>query len=258
VILLHPCAAAADIVGPSPAGWPQPGGPGSPVVITYSFSNLLDGSFAFLTQEDLHQATVEALQTWAAYAPLHFVERIDSGPAVSDAPYPPGDHPLIRIGHHPMTDLAHAFLPDIRAGLAGDIHLDPGIPWALSGKWNFLEAVTHEAGHAIGLGHVDDEPSVMNPFFPQPLFGALGSAFLFPGDIRRLQEIYGAGTGSVQPLGVNPVPEPASIVLVASGLGLVLEYRRRRRNCLHAIPRPARTAMGGQRRPMCRKDTQSI
>ena len=25
--------------------WPQPGGPGTPVFLTYSFSNLLDGTF---------------------------------------------------------------------------------------------------------------------------------------------------------------------------------------------------------------------
>jgi hypothetical protein len=230
VILLHPCAAAADMMVPPQTGWPQPGGPGSPVVITYSLANLLDGSFPLLTLAELRQATVEALQTWAAHVPLHFVERIDSGPALSDAPYPAGNHPQIRIGHHPMTDLAHAFLPDGREGLAGDIHLDPGIPWGLAGtKWNFLEAMTHEAGHAIGLGHIDDEQSVMNPFFPQPLFGALGSAFLFPGDIRRVQAIYGAGSGSVQPLAADPVPEPATVLLVATGLGLMLDQHRRRR-----------------------------
>jgi hypothetical protein len=230
LILLHPCAVAADMMGPPHTGWPQPDGPGTAVVITYSFSNLLDGSFPSLTLAELRQATVEALQTWAAHAPLQFVERIDSGPAMSDTPYPPGNHPQIRIGHHPMSDLAHAFLPNSGDGLAGDIHLDAGVPWGLAGtKWNFLEAMTHEAGHAVGLGHVDDEPSVMNPFFPQPLFGALGSAFLFPGDIRRLQAIYGGGSGSVQPL-APPVPEPATVLLVATGLGLVADQHRRRRH----------------------------
>ena len=230
LILLQPCAAAADMMVPPHTGWPQPGGPGSPVVITYSFSNLLDGSFPLLTLADIRQATVEALQTWATHAPLHFVERMDSGPMVSDASYPAGNHPQIRIGHHPMTDLAHAFLPN-GDGLHGDIHLDPGIPWGLAGtKWNFLEAMTHEAGHALGLGHVEDQASVMNPFFPQPLFGALGSAFLFPGDIQRLQAIYGVGSGSVQPLALDPVPEPATVLLVATGLGVMLDQHRRRRH----------------------------
>ena len=65
--------------------WPQPGGSGSAVTITYSYSNLLNGQLQGLTATELKQAVEEALSEWAAYAPLHFVEVADSGPVATSA-----------------------------------------------------------------------------------------------------------------------------------------------------------------------------
>src|SRR5918994_939601 len=74
--------------------WPQPGGPGAPVLLTYSFSNLLDQSFpGALTETDIRSSTAEAFGLWSQYAPLHFVERTDSGPLPSDWDYARGTHP---------------------------------------------------------------------------------------------------------------------------------------------------------------------
>lgn len=215
--------ASAD---PISAGWPQPGGPGSAVVITYSYSNLLDGSFLLLSAAELRAATEESLRLWATYAPVHFIEQPDSGPPPSDLAYAAEQHAQIRIGHHSMSDLAHAFFPGVD-GLAGDVHFDPGIPWTVgNGPWNFLEAVTHELGHALGLGHVTERTAIMNPFFPQERFGGHGSAFLFPADIEHIQALYGQGPGAVE-----PIPEPATLALVATGLA-VLGRAKRRRACL--------------------------
>ena len=223
--------ATADAIrlgSPQPEGWPQPQGKGTSITITYSYANLLDGTFLVITAAELRAATEEALGLWASYAPLHFIETPDSGPAVSDQPYPADGHPQIRFGHHVIpTEIAHAFYPGSE-GLSGDVHFGSDIPWTVGkGRWNFLEAVIHELGHALGLVHELDEIAVMNPSYPSHRFDGLGSAHLFPADIRQLQEIYGAGIGSVQPL--TPSPEPGTLIFVATGVLGLARYRLRRR-----------------------------
>jgi Matrixin len=223
------CALSASLLEAEPVGlaWPQPGGPGAPIYLTYSYSNLLDGTFFLLSPADLRAGTEEAFRLWASSAPLNFIEVPDAGPAVSDLAYSsaPSD-PRIRIGQHQSADLAHAFYPG-DDGLAGDVHVASGVPWTLGeNNWNFLEAITHELGHALGLGHELDEPAIMNPSYPFHRFAGLGTGFLFPSDIRAIQSIYGAGTGSVQPL--DPTPEPTTCLLVSAGV-LALGFSPRRR-----------------------------
>lgn len=211
--LLSSVPAAADPVG---LQWPQPGGPGAPVYITYSYSNLLDGTFLLTPPKDLRAATEEALALWASYVPLDFIEVPDAGPPPLDLPYSVGpSDPQIRIGHHDSADLAHAYYPG-PDGLAGDVYVATGVPWTIAGQWNFLEAITHELGHSLGLGHELNEPAIMNPSYPFHRFFGLGTSFLFPADVRAIQTVYGTGAGSVQPLA--PTPEPATAVLTVAGL----------------------------------------
>jgi hypothetical protein len=230
------CLAGAAILASSPFAapanadpvglqWRQPQGKGTSIAITYSYANLLDGTFLLITPSELRAATEEALGLWAGYAPLHFIERPDSGPAVSDQPYPADGHPQIRFGQHVLAEVAHAFYPGAE-GLSGDVHFASGIPWSLGdGHWNYLEAVSHELGHALGLVHELDEIAVMNPWYPSRRFHGLGSARRYPADIRQLQGIYGPGVGSVQPL--NPTPEPGTSLLVLTGVASLAHYRRR-------------------------------
>jgi hypothetical protein len=215
-----------------PVKWPQPGGLGSPVVVTYSFSNLLQADFLqVLSERELRAATAEAFRLWTSHAPLHFIERFDSGPPPSTGDYFAGLHPNIRIGAIPIADpsvLARAYLPMNVAwsGLAGDIHFNSATPflWGLGLGFpyiDFLEVLAHEIGHALGLLHAYG-PAVMSPFHGFH-FDGLGTGFLFPEDIAAIQAIYGVGTGSVQ-----PIPEPATLLLVSTAAFAAYRARRAR------------------------------
>lgn len=189
----------------SGAKWPQPGGLGSAVTITYSYSNLLNGDMIGLTPEELKAAVEESFAVWASVAPLHFVEQEDSGPAVNDDTYAADSHPQIRIGHHQFDGaagptLAHAALPyDINEGDAGDLHFDNEEDWSGADGGRFLETALHELGHTLGLDHEFTIDAIMNPTIGNR-FDGLGTAYLLEDDINGIRDIYGEGVGSVTPL----------------------------------------------------------
>ncbi|XHR84565.1 MAG: matrixin family metalloprotease [Gloeotrichia echinulata GP01] len=179
--------------------WSQPGGKNTPVTITYSYTNLLNGNLpGGLTNSQITGIITEAVGLWSRYAPLNFVEVPDSGPAPSDSSYSAGSYPQIRFGVHYIdgTDsvLAHGYYPySTTDGLAGDIHFDSGETWKASpsaGGFDLLEVAVHELGHALGLNHESTQTAIMNPYYGSRYSG-LGSAFLFQDDINGIQDIYG-------------------------------------------------------------------
>jgi hypothetical protein len=205
-----------------------------PIALTYSYSNLLDGGLhTTLTSRQLRAATEEALGLWAAYAPIHFFEAPDAGPPPSDANYSAAGSPDVRIGHH-GAELSHAFFPWAPDGLSRDIHLTsrPADPfyWALGDDASpfavdVLAVLVHELGHALGLGHYEGEPSIMNATLMWRYAG-LGTAFLFPRDILSIQSLFGAGAGSVNPLDeALATPEPGTLLLI--GVPMAVLMRRR-------------------------------
>lgn len=202
--------------------WPQPGGAGSTVDISYSYSNLLNGGMTGVTAGELESAVEEALSVWATYAPLNFTEVDDSGPLPSflDLDYPPGSTPNLRFGHHAIDGgsgvLAHAYFPS-GSGLAGDLHFDNGENWGVApggGKIDFLEVCVHELGHALGLGHQNPPPqAIMNPFYGARYSG-LGTAFLLFDDQNGIKRIYGNSCA------VRSIADRAKLLPFAAGIKL--------------------------------------
>ena len=83
--------------------WPQPGGLGTPVSVTYSYSNLLDGGLLQPNGQPLprwliRQSVEDAFGLWASVAPLHFVEVEDQGgPVQIGMQYPAGQFGQITV-----------------------------------------------------------------------------------------------------------------------------------------------------------------
>ncbi len=208
--------------------WPQPGGLGTTVSISYSYSNLLNGGMSGISSSQLQNAVQEALNVWAAQAPLSFTLVSDSGPlpTAADTSYPAGSTPNLRFGHHtfdgPSNVLAHAYFPNPGSGLAGDLHFDNGESWATapaSGKIDFLEVCVHEIGHTLGLNHEPSPPAgqnaIMNPFYGARFSGP-GTAFLLTDDKNGIKNIYGTSSGC----SVQAIIERAKLLPFAKGLKL--------------------------------------
>lgn len=247
------CPAASDSVASSGftlAGsqWPQAGGDGTPVEITFSYNNFLSGGLKDpegvpVPADYLRLVTKEAFGLWASVAPLNFVEVPDVGTAVYTAnttgynSYPLDSFGQIRLNHRYIngtdaqngmpTTKALAFFPNspTTSRIAGDIHFDNGDPWAIIGtasEPDVLGILTHEIGHAIGIGHSSIAGTVMNPAALRRM--GPGTGILTADDIAAVQAIYGAGVGSVTVL----VPEPSALGVVVLALFGWLPARRGR------------------------------
>jgi hypothetical protein len=53
------------------------------------------------------------------------------------------------------------------------VHLNTDVHW---NWWNLCEVVTHEIGHVFGHGHTNVPGAIMNPTYPNPVWG-----YRFPG-----------------------------------------------------------------------------
>lgn len=217
---------------PMYASWPQPGGSGSAITLTYSYDNLLDGGIADrwgtpLPADDLRAAFEQAFSDYAAILPIHFVEAADAGPLPESGQYDPAGLPDIRIGHVPHIDdaNAYAYFPmdtDI-SGLAGDIVFNAqrfGFGWTTA---FFYGVAQHELGHTLGMGHYVDSDAPVEGELAYSVY--TGPVYpLNEGTIAALQGVYGAGTGSVTPL--SAVPEPKAWAMLLAGLSLVVFWKR--------------------------------
>jgi hypothetical protein len=167
--------------------WPQPGGLGSPITLTYSYSNLFDGSIkdsstgAPMVESVMRSAFETAFWDYAIHLPIHFVEVPDNDGPLPESTLPYDYDPTgladIRIGQVPHIDgaNAYAYFPfSTESGLAGDIVFNAG---RFGYDWSttlFYAVAQHELGHSLGMGHyTDGEPEggiSANSEYSGPLF----------------------------------------------------------------------------------------
>ncbi len=235
----------------SNAKWPQPGGLGTTVTVTYSYQNMFSGGLRGpgavpgpngmylpngppLPAALIRSSIEEALAVWASAAPLRFVEVADDGLPYGDST----QFGQIRFQHRYIngTDPPPPAQPTTKAqavfpgggNAAGDIFFDHGDPWQASGTIaipDILGAAIHELGHALGLNHTSVPDANMYWIFTR--YPGLGTGALHPDDLAGIQYIYGAGTGRVIPLG-SIIPEPTTqALLLLAALGWFA-----RRRCL--------------------------
>lgn len=228
--------------------WPQPGGISEPITLTYSYNNFLDGGLKNLAGEALSEsflrtASVEAFSLWAGVAPLNFVEVSDIGTKVFTSnstqynSFSEDSFGQIRLNHRFIngtdeqngipTTKAVAYLLDNPGNLAGDIHFDNGDPWEVIGTPSapdVLGILTHEIGHALGLGHSSIVDATMFPAAPRR--SGPGTGRLHTDDIAGIQAIYGEGIGSVTPM---IVPEPSTVCMLVVTVCCLLIGKDRKR-----------------------------
>jgi Matrixin len=240
-LVLTAVASSAHAYALAGAGlqWPQPGGKGTSITLTYSFQNMFDGGIRGpgaaphadglfypdgppLPNDLIKHSIEQALGLWASVVPVSYVEVPDTDLS----------HGQVRFMHiyingvdppdpTPPVAKAQAYFPSL-SGSETDVQFDEADPWQEKGTTHIPDifgAVTHELGHTLGLNHSDDPNAVMYWIFQR--FQGLGTGHLTADDIAGVQSIYGAGRGTVTPL----VPEPGSLVLAVIG-AVLLAVRR--------------------------------
>jgi hypothetical protein len=139
-------------------------------------------------QEQIEQAA----SLWENVANVNLSQVSDNGMPVGTPGDQQGDPRFgdIRVGAAPLSSgtLAETFLPPAANGGtdAGDIILNSNVNWQINSNYDLLTVVTHEFGHAFGLGESTVSSSVM-----YGTYNGIKQA-LTSDDIAGIQSLYGA------------------------------------------------------------------
>jgi hypothetical protein len=222
----------AGAIGPTGTSkWTQPNGLGTPVYISYSFSNLLDGTLAGgLSTNQIRAAAEQAMAIWSAAAPLVFVEVPDSGPdprVIGNNDYPATGYPMIRIGQRTLTtDIALTNQPNsATSGQSGDINLNtspsPTMQWSLDPAqgYDLRQVFLHELGLALGLNESPAQPASIMAGYDGRFTGNTPPQ-LNTLDIQAIQGVYGSSQGAVYSLFPPAIVLPIAQAPLLSGLTL--------------------------------------
>lgn len=201
-------------------GWDGPG-LGS-ADLTYYFGPLTSD----LPADAVRSTLVSAMDVWAAVADITFTETATSGLANSiDFAFVTGAHGDGQpFGTPPNAYLGHAFYPATYPTwepLAGDVHFNDAYLWELgndlgSSAFDLMYVAVHELGHSLGLDHSEVPSAVMwDTTYYWWVFDELSTD-----DISGIQSLYAAPA---------LVPEPSSMPLLASAIGLLLVACRHKR-----------------------------
>jgi hypothetical protein len=190
------------------AKWGRDASPGTPgEVVTFSFASSNYDGQPFTYDAPLDPAfQVEARNAfaeWSSLANITFEEVVDSPVSNIRIGWEPIDGPYKSLGltYYTVQDghLLNAWIgldhtePFVSGDASGPL-LDNGVP--------FRAIVEHEIGHAIGLGHYDASPALMNSL--------LSVTQIQIPDVDAVQALYGAAP--------PPAPGPVAAASMISGV----------------------------------------
>lgn len=139
-----------------------------------------------LSRDQQIRAIQKGLDHWSKVTPLTF--KNVSGLADIMISFEKQQHGDSSPFDGPGGVLAHAFYPG-RREINGNTHIDDAEQWT-EGKiegTNLEIVVTHEFGHALGLGHSENSDALMAPYYR----GYTPNFKLHADDIAGIQELYG-------------------------------------------------------------------
>lgn len=186
----------------------QPFGSGG-IVIRWSFGHYGETPFAdehAITESGYRALVRQAFDAWEAVADIDLVEVESSANTDISVSWAGID------GHGKAVGTTYYAYNGTRMTDAA-VYMDTAERWTDSGvytagKTNFYSVVLHEIGHTLGLGHVEDEESIMNPY-------TTATVELDDGDIAGIQALYGAKPSG----GSQPVTAPSASLVQAGTAG---------------------------------------